>query len=144
MAYPQIADQYCESRFPCLDSIIKGDSVIVFDTLYIPSEDTLWLDAHNDIWDTLIVTKYKLCPPSKVITKVITVTDTIKQTDKKALELCNIDRSSLISQLNKKTVESDSYKKKAKTRGWIMWGLIIFIITVFGLNVYLRSKKIIK
>ena len=147
--YPKIASDYCGSQYPCVDSIVKGDSVVHWDSLWVQG-DTVYLPTTYDLsdWqdkvighDTLIW--YKVCPPSKIITKTITITDTIKQTDKAALKSCEIDRSSLISQLNKKTIELDSFKKKAKTRGWVMWGLVVFIITVVSLNVYLKSKKII-
>lgn len=145
LAYPKIAANYCESRYPCVDSVVIGDSVIRFDTLYLPSGDTIWLDSNEPIKDTMIVTKYKVCPPVKIITKLVHVTDTIKQTDKAALKSCQLDNSSLISQLNKRTSEYDVTKKgrsKWRLLCLITWGICATYIGLKFSNLKFPSIKL--
>lgn len=56
------------------------------------------------------------------------------------VKLCEEDKSKVIGLLEKKTAEYDKVKGQAQKRGWIMWGLILLIISIIGLNVWKAIK----
>jgi len=60
--------ELCSTRFPVKDSIIKGDSVIRFDTLWETYTDTL-------ISEPQVIIETKIVP--KTVTKWVTIRDTI-------------------------------------------------------------------
>lgn len=142
ITHKEVLVGFCADEFPVKDSIIK-DTVTTTDTVLIQGgviEDTVLIN------DTVRITIVKTLP-AKVITNTVHIRDTIiKEGGKTAAQLrsCEIDKSKTIDLLVKKTAESDKYKGQAKKRGWIMWGLILLIALVVGLNIYLRTKKIIK
>jgi len=63
-----VLSELCAVRFPVKDSIIKGDSVILFDTLWETFTDTL-------ISEPQVITEIKTVP--KIVTKWVTIRDTI-------------------------------------------------------------------
>ena len=66
--HPEKLAEKCATEFPVKDSIIKGDSVILFDTLWETFTDTL-------ISEPQVVTEIKTVP--KIVTKWVTIRDTI-------------------------------------------------------------------
>ena len=131
--FPAIGADYCARAYPAKDSLIKGDSVIVFDTLYVGEVlfDTVTVN------DTVRITKHL---PGKVITQRIRVVDTFRVVDKASLDLCSIERGSAITQLEKKTGEYD--KMKTGRNKWRM--IAIGLMIVLGLWVAFKLKTYIK
>ena len=121
------AARFCRDKFPDKTEYIKGDSVVIFDTLYVGEVvfDTL------ETKDTVIITKNL---PGKVITKTIRITDTIKIEDRAKLIAANADLNDKIgevavlkndvSELKKNVAE---WKEKAKKRWWL-WVIIVALI----------------
>lgn len=66
--HPEKLAEKCATTYPVKDSIIKGDSVILFDTLWETFTDTL-------ISEPQVVTEIK--PVPKIVTKWVTIRDTI-------------------------------------------------------------------
>ena len=66
--HPEKLAEKCATTYPVKDSIIKGDSVILFDTLWETFTDTL-------ISEPQVVTEIKTVP--KIVTKWVTIRDTI-------------------------------------------------------------------
>lgn len=128
--------EICADEFPVKTEYIKGDSVLLLDTLYVGIEysDTEYITKKDTV--EKIITKTL---PEKVITKTIRITDTLIQENTarvKALE------SKLAAQ-EKKTeaaqAAADKYKTKAKKYFWI----IIFLAGAGALYVFLKVKKIL-
>lgn len=141
VAYPKIPAEYCANEFPVKDSVIR-DTTKTTDTVLIQggiTEDTLIIRVNDTVRITIIREL-----PGKIITNTIRITDTIIRENTAALRLCEIDKSQLTDLLTKKTTEADKYKAQAKKRGWFLWGLIALLVTVIGLNVWLRSRNILK
>jgi len=63
-----VAAEFCANKYPVRDSIIKGDSVVRFDTLWETYTDTL-------ISEPQVVIETKIIP--KTVTKWVTIRDTI-------------------------------------------------------------------
>lgn len=133
VAFPKISANYCAFYFPSRDSLIKGDSVLVFDTLYDMSvlTDTLYNKDTVTIIKTL---------PGKVITKTIHLIDTVYRENTAKIKACEIDKSKLIELLQKKTHEADTWEGKAKTRFYIMWSLILLLVGFLGYKIYSMFK----
>ena len=133
------AARFCMDKFPDKTEYIKGDSVVIFDTLYVGEVvfDTL------ETKDTVIITKNL---PGKVITKTIRITDTIKIEDRAKLIAANADLNDKIgevavlkndvSELKKNVAE---WKEKAKKRWWL-W---VVIVALIGWNFRKQIFKII-
>lgn len=137
--YPEIGSNYCANEFPVKDSVIT-DTVSTTDTLYVEGlSDTVMIQD----FDTVRITITKTLP-AKIITNTVHIRDTIIRENTAALKSCEIDKSKTIDLLVKKTGEADKYKGQARKRGFIMWGLILLLIAIVGLNIYLRTKKVIK
>ena len=126
----------CADEFPVKEVFIKGDSVLLFDTLYVGENifDTVYKTFNDTV--TRVVTKTL---PAKVINKTIRITDTIVKENTARIEDFNI-------QLRNKEIENgilkadrDNWKSKAKQRFW--WLLIA--IGAMGAYTILKIKKII-
>ena len=126
----------CADEYPIKEVYIKGDSVLLFDTLFVGENvfDTLYETKNDTV--TKFITKTL---PAKVITKTIRVTDTVIKENTARIEDFNI-------QLRNKEIENgilkadrDNWKVKAKQRLW--W----FLIAVGAIGAYtiLKIKKII-
>ena len=128
-----VLNDICAEIYPVKDSIIKGDSVLVLDTLYIPGEistDTL-IEK-----DTVRITTTKTLP-SKTIIKTVHVIDTIVRENTANIEACKDDNRKLIDLLTVKTKESDTWKGKAKKRN-----IIIFILAgAIGMWTFIKLKS---
>lgn len=121
--------ELCSTRFPVKDSIIQGDSVVRYDTLWGAVTDTVTGDPQ-----VLIYTDTVRVP--KLITKTITIRDTVirENTAKSAvlnnqianLQAVNMKLSETISTL---TDERDGYKKQRDK--WLMR----FIVLCFSIGI---------
>lgn len=127
-------DDLCAAMFPVRDSIIN-DTVDVFDTLYVPGEPVYDTTIVND---TVKITKRETWQIR--IVKTIKITTTIIRKETADINACNDDKKKLIGLLEKKTAESDDWEGKAKTRGWINWGLGFLFLLIIGINVYKAVK----
>ncbi len=63
-----VAAEFCANKYPVRDSIIKGDSVVRFDTLWETYTDTL-------ISEPQVIIETKIVP--KTVTRWVTIRDTI-------------------------------------------------------------------
>ena len=126
----------CADEFPVKEVFIKGDSVLLFDTLYVGENifDTVYKTFNDTV--TRVVTKTL---PAKIVTKTVRITDTIVKENTARIEDFNI-------QLRNKEIENgilkadrDNWKSKAKQRFW--WLLIA--IGAMGAYTILKIKKII-
>ena len=132
--FPAIGADYCNRIYPCKDSVIKGDSVIVYDTLWGNTVDTI--TEVKVFEDTVIVTKV-IQLPGKVITKTITITDTMRVTNTAALDLCSIERKAATLSADAFRQERDKYKSN---RNW--WRKVaIGLMIVLGLGIIAKFKK---
>lgn len=132
--YPKIGAQFCAITYPCKDSvIIHGKDSIQVDTLW--GEGEVIIDTVKT-FDTIRITKVVQLP-GKVITKIITRIDTIYREDVAKLKVCDIERGQAIALLDKKTIESDKWRKIAKQRFWIIVGLGLAI----GVGLYFKFAK---
>lgn len=132
VAYPELAADYCARTYPPKDSLIKGDSVVTYDTLWgagIIHFDTLY-SFHKD---TVFITRFA---PGKTIIQTIHQTDTIYQENRAALDLCEIERRAAVLAQKQLTDERDSWKGKAKKRFWIILGLATLIAISIVWKVY--------
>ena len=138
-AYPKIGADYCAITYPPKEKLIKGDSVIVLDTIYTGGEtffDTVYTSP-----DTVLITK-TVTLPAKVINKTITLHDTLVVENTAALKSCQLDNSKMLSLLHDKTKEADKWRKTAKKRFWIIAGMGAAM--ALGLFLALRRKVVKK
>jgi len=130
------AAEYCAEKFPVKTEYIKGDSVLLLDTLYVGENvfDTVTVETKDTVYRTITKTL-----PAKVINKTIRITDTIVKENTARIEDFRI-------QLRNKDIENgilkadrNNWKVKAKQRLW--W----FLIAVGAIGAYtiLKIKKII-
>ena len=129
-----VAAEFCATKYPVKDSIIKGDSVIKYDTLWGIVTDTVTSDPQ-----VLIYTDTVRVP--KLVTKTITVRDTVirENTAKTAvlnnqvakLQAVNIKQSEMIGEL---TAQRDGYKKQRDK-----WKLRFFLL-LFGVGLLYAAK----
>ncbi len=122
------AAKFCAEKFPDKTEYIKGDSVVVFDTLYVGGDvvfDTV------ETKDTVYITQTL---PGKVITKTVRITDTIKIEDRAKLVAANVLLNEQIgynavlknenAELKKNLSE---WKAKAKKR-FNLWFIIVALV----------------
>lgn len=127
-----VLSELCAYRYPVRDSIIKGDSIVHFDTLWETYTDTL-------ISEPQVIIETKLVP--KTVLKTVTVRDTIirentakisvlgRQIEK--LKEVNLKQSEMIGSL---TTERDDFKK-ARDK----WKLRFFLL-LFGVGLAYAAK----
>lgn len=135
------AAKFCADKFPPKIEYIKGDSVLVLDTLYVGG-DVVFDTVKTK--DTVFITKTL---PAKVITKSVRIVDTIRDSNPAALIAANVRLNEKIGELavcNAKADElkknMEDWKKKAKTRNWL-WLLVLVLV---GWNFRKTIFKIIK
>lgn len=127
-----VAAEFCATKYPVRDSIIKGDSVIRFDTLWGLVTDTLISEPQ-----VIIETKYV----PKSVTKTITVRDTIVRENTAKVSVLNsqianfIDDNRKISRWNTElTQERDGYKSERNK-----WKFRFFLL-LFGVGLAYAAK----
>lgn len=122
------AAKFCAEKFPDKTEYIKGDSVVLFDTLYVGGDvvfDTV------ETKDTVYITQTL---PGKVITKTVRITDTIKIEDRAKLVAANvmlneqIGYNAVLKNENTELKKNLSdWKAKAKKR-WNLWFVIVALV----------------
>ena len=125
--HPEKLAEKCATEFPVKDSIIKGDSVVLFDTLWETFTDTL-------ISEPQVVTEIKTVP--KIVTKTVVVRDTIirENTAKVAVlssQIAKLNEANRV--LSEKThelsQERDTFKHEMNK-----WRLRFFLL-LFGVTI---------
>lgn len=141
-AYPELPADYCARTYPSsTDTVVKGVTTTVFDTIYTGGE-TLFDTVV--VMDTKYITKTIQLPGTKVIERTVRV-DTVEKVSTKllaALDLCSIERGKAITLATDKTKEADKWKRIAKRRFWIIAGMGAAM--ALGLFVALRRKVVKK
>lgn len=133
-AYPIIEAESCSEKYPCKDSIIKGDSVLTFDTLYVGGENMFDTIVVND---TIRITKV-VKQPKEIITKTVRINDTIRVLDQAKLDLCNKQRDQAIN--NETAVRAERDKFKASRNKWRKQAIGLYIVLALGLFAFIYRK----
>lgn len=143
--HPEKLADKCATEFPVKDSIIKGDSVVLFDTLWETFTDTL-------ISEPQVVTEIKTVP--KIVTKWVTIRDTIIRENTARVAVLGSQIAKL-NEANRKLVESnadlsqklvrisderDTFKHERNNARLLNWILILAI----GLGIGLAIRKKLK
>ncbi len=130
--HPEKLADKCATEFPVKDSIIKGDSVVRFDTLWETYTDTLILEPQ-------VIIETKIVP--KTVTKWVTIRDTIvRENTAKVAVLNNSNRklSEINADLSQKLVrisaERDTFKHERNK-----WKLRFFLL-LFGVGLLYAAK----
>jgi len=136
--HPEKLAEKCATEFPVKDSIIKGDSVILFDTLWETFTDTL-------ISEPQVVTEIKTVP--KIVTKTVVVRDTIirENTAKVAVlssQIAKLNEANRV--LSEKThelsQERDTFKHE-RNKWRLRFFLLLFGVTnLYGFKVKTTKK----
>jgi len=136
--HPEKLAEKCATEFPVKDSIIKGDSVILFDTLWETFTDTL-------ISEPQVVTEIKTVP--KIVTKTVVVRDTIirENTAKVAVlssQIAKLNEANRV--LSEKThelsQERDTFKHE-RNKWRLRFFLLLFGVTIlYGFKVKTTKK----
>lgn len=138
--HPIESAKYCADKYPVKDTIVKGDSVIVYDTLWGIYNDTSYVDRIDTINN--VVTK--IVP--KIITKTITIIDTVYRENTARVEQLNLQNAKCESKYQElflkyeQSVEQGfQYKKQRnKMRLWF-W----ILVGAIGGYTFLRFRKLI-
>ena len=127
-----VLSELCAYRYPVKDSIIKGDSVVRFDTLWETYTDTLISEPQ-----VIIETKYV----PKTVTKTITVRDTIVRENTAKVSVLNsqIAKSArdiriLTEKTHELSQERDTFKHERNK-----WKLRFFLL-LFGVGLLYAAK----
>ena len=120
--------QICADEYPVKETFIKGDSVVQYDTLWGQGDtDTLY----QSVKDTVFVTVTKTLP-AKVITKVVSRTDTVVKENTALVKALQQREQDYIyaakkdkEQIETLTGEVNEWKGKAKKRWWFMWLIVV-------------------
>ena len=126
----------CADEFPVKEVFIKGDSVLLFDTLYVGENifDTVYKTFNDTV--TRVVTKTL---PAKIITKTIRITDTIVKENTARIEAMQIEINNLKADNQFKQLKIDDLKQsRNKFRLWF-W----ILVGAMGAYTILKIKKII-
>jgi hypothetical protein len=142
--YKVVAD-WCSKLFPAKDSIIKGETTVHFDTLYM-GETEFITEIVND---TVYITKTL---PPKVIKQTFTRSDTIVRVDMAKVEAMRIERDDAVSALLKETEakikaqnERDEWKKKARKRNlFLIIAVTLFVGWQFRGRIFPLISKLLK
>ena len=126
----------CATEFPVRDSLIKGDTIINYDTLW-------GLEYRTDtlISEPKIITETKTVTVPKLVTKYVTVRDTIVRENTAkvaALNYANRELSELNAKTSQKLVqvsaERDTFKHERNK-----WKLRFFLL-LFGIGLAYAAK----
>lgn len=135
-----VLSELCAYRFPVKDSIIKGDSVIRFDTLWETYTDTIRTDPQVIIYTDSIKVP-------KLVTKTIYVRDTIvrENTAKVAFlnsQIAELGKSNrVLSEKNAEiSQERDGYRSERNKARLINWILYVVIGLAIGYGIKRKFK----
>lgn len=132
---PQLA-LLCATKFPVSDSLIKGDTVVNYDTLW-----GLEYRVDTLISEPQVITETKTVTVPKLVTKYVTVRDTIVRENTAkvaALNYANRELSELNAKTSQKLVqvsaERDTFKHERNK-----WKLRFFLL-LFGVGLLYAAK----
>ncbi len=130
--FPELPAGYCARVYPPKDSLIKGDTVTTY--------DTLWGEGHTDTLysfhrDTVRLIIYK---PGQTIVQTVRVTDTLRVVNTAAVDACRIDNTRLVRLQAEDRLTADKWRAIARKRFWIILGLGAGI--VLGIFLIVRKK----
>lgn len=118
----------CADKFPVRDTVLKGDSVFVYDTLW-------GLETHIDtlISEPQVIVQTKTVTVPKVVTKTITIRDTVIRENTAKIFVRDSQIAKL--ELDKKGIEvklslAEESRDKWRKRFFILLGICV-IYTVF-------------
>jgi hypothetical protein len=130
--HPELLALKCATTYPVKDSIIKGDSVVRFDTLWETFTDTL-------ISEPQVIIETKLVP--KTVTKWVTIRDTIIRENTARVAVLgsqiaklNEANQALNTKTHELTGERDTFKHERNK-----WKLRFFLL-LFGVGLAYALK----
>lgn len=136
-AHPKELAKLCSDCFPVKGSeIIKGDTVVLIDTVSEIVSDTIRVNA--DCPDGTVVTVD--CPPSKVVTRIVKshTTDTIKVRDTAYERVLSNERDDYRDKWANMEQSRDTWRKRAI---WSL-GVLLALGAGFVLRWYIRNRII--
>jgi hypothetical protein len=123
-----LMDDECARLYPVMDSLVKGDTIVNLDTLYLDN-DVFIRDTILREGETVYIEKK--CPPTQTITKKIFVVDTLYRESTAEVNRLN----SIIQQKDRQAKEKDdiviNQQKKIDKNDWwkiaalATWALIL-------------------
>ncbi len=113
----------CSEKFPVRDSLIAGDSVFVYDTLW-------GIETYTDtlISEPQVITEVKTVTVPKVITKTVTVRDTLVRENTAKVYVLNNENAKLTKEkekLSESLTEMTDARDYWRTRFFILLGLVV-------------------
>lgn len=139
LTHPEVLAPICAKEFPVKDSLIKGDSVVLYDTLW----------GLRIISDTIVdkdTVRITITLPAKTITKTVHVTDTIikENTARLAQVLNQLGESNNAGLVLSR--KNDDLKEKiadmtSKRNKWRLWFWIC--VGAIGMFTLLKIKKLL-
>lgn len=131
----------CSEKFPVRDSLIAGDSIFVYDTLW-------GIETYTDtlISEPQVITEVKTVTVPKVITKTVTIRDTVIRENTAKTYYLNSKIANLSTDKAKLQVKlSDAIERidkiRSKYNNTLSW--LILCIVLLGIGTYLRIRKIL-
>lgn len=139
--FPKIGADYCARTYPCLPGEVKSDTVIVTDTLWGALPVEIYSDTVR-VNDTVRIVK-TVQSPSKIITRTVTIKDTIQIQDKAALDKSEIERKSETGRANKEQSEKEKYRSSRnswRTKAIATWSILGLIAGVY-IFLFIKRKQ---
>lgn len=128
--HPETAAEFCADKFPEKDSLIKGKTDTVINTVIRDGKTIECPQANVDPATGLVRKVYVKCPGETVIYKTISATDTIIRVDK-AKEAVLLYRYANEVNLREKTeADRDKYQGKFETYRKATFGLGLIILAI--------------
>jgi hypothetical protein len=135
--HPELLALKCATKYPVKDSIIKGDSVVRFDTLWETFTDTL-------ISEPQVIIETKLVP--KTVTKTVVVRDTIIRENTAKISVLGSqiaklnEANRILSEKNAEiSQERDGYKDQRNK--WKFRFFLLLAIVGFGYALKVKMTK---
>jgi len=132
-----VAAEFCATKYPVKDSIIKGDSVVRFDTLWETFTDTL-------ISEPQVIIETRIVP--KTVTKTVVVRDTIIRENTAKVSVLNSqiaklnEANRILSEKNAEiSRERDGYKDQRNK--WKFRFFLLLAIVGFGYALKVKMTK---
>jgi hypothetical protein len=135
--HPQELAAICGDQFP--PAVHPGKDSITHDTTYTAGKTVECppVLVKTEKGKDSVIYRYVQCPPDTSIRTKHSRVDTVENTAK--IAALQFQRDSLIFLLRNRTAERDKARKEAENRLWYMIGLV----SIIGIGVFLRLKKII-
>jgi hypothetical protein len=126
-------DDACSRLYPNMDSISKGDSVVVFDTLYKEGPEVILNDTVYQVGDTVVKVITKQCPPERTIYKITYIHDTLYRSNTADLERLKGELLAKDGQIKAKDdIIIKQQQKIDKEDKWKVWFIILASLNVLA------------